>query len=118
MTYIGRNQDGVGFCADSARVQWAVVEDIDTLNLSKQLETLQTSRLLDITGNFTSLSSCTIELRGCGSMCGGHAGGRGESTESYSGLRPDGRARRNGRNTHSGFEHRLNKVGGHGVGQR
>lgn len=44
--HIRRNLNGVGKRSKTARVEWDHVEDVDTLHAPKELETLDTSRLL------------------------------------------------------------------------
>lgn len=39
------------------RIQWLHIEDIDTLGLSQQLKTLQTSRLVEIVGDSSDLTA-------------------------------------------------------------
>ena len=42
---------------DAASIQWPHVEDVNTLHLSQNFETLQTGGLLDIGGNGTGLGT-------------------------------------------------------------
>lgn len=79
LNVIGEDFDWVGLSSNSARVERAVVEDLDTLELTEELETLKTGGLLDVGGDLAGLSSLTIELGGRGTR--GHALGGGESAD-------------------------------------
>jgi hypothetical protein len=46
---------GVASRTETAGVQWPHVEDVDTLHLSENFETLKTGRMLGIRGNGTGL---------------------------------------------------------------
>jgi hypothetical protein len=48
---------------ETAGVQWPHVEDIDTLHLSENFETLKTGRLLGIGGNGTGLRTRGQKVR-------------------------------------------------------
>lgn len=54
--------DGVLHCAQAAGVEGTHVEDVDTIHLAENLETLQTSSLLEVRGDGTGLSPGAEEV--------------------------------------------------------
>lgn len=112
-TNICEDFDWVLLSSNSGRVQWLVVENRDTLELSEQLKALETSSLLNVGGNSAGLSSSTEELGS--SRTGVGALGGGKRAQSGGGL--DGGAaggeQRPGDGSDGCFEHcgrRRNRV--------
>lgn len=90
-TYEALDLDGVLGGTEVGHLERLHVEDIDTLELSEQLETLKTGGLLLVGGDLTILGTLTLD-----------DGGTGSESESGGGEKTRGRGDRGGGNTQSG----------------
>lgn len=66
----GSDDDGLGHRAKAAGVERAHIEDIDTLHLTENLQTLQTGGLLEIGRDGTGLGTGTEEVVLSADLCG------------------------------------------------
>ena len=98
-----RDQDGVSFCANAARVEGRLVEDVYALELSEDLETLQTGGLLLVGRDLTGLRTWTVNLGENGVTVVVAGDGRGSKRAKSSAL--VGRARSRASNANSSGEH-------------
>lgn len=83
-THQGSNNNGISLGSNTARIQRLLLEDIDALYLSKELETLETSGLVIGGRDFTGLDTGTKERRGFRAVVGLDEGGSGEGARSGS----------------------------------
>jgi len=67
ITYEALDLDRVVSGSEVGHLEWFHVEDIDTLELSEELESLKTSSLLLVGGHFTILGTRSLNDRGTGS---------------------------------------------------
>ena len=80
ITHERGDADRVLLRANAARVERAVVEDLDALQVTEELETLETGRLFPVAGDLAGLASGAVEL-GRFVAVGGDAGGGGERAD-------------------------------------
>lgn len=105
----GEDLDGVSQGTNARRVQRLEVENVDTLNGTEDLKTLETSSLVLVGGDFTGLRALTEDLWG-GRVVGAARHGSRESTHSSCAGGPKGSASSERGGAEGGGEHGFGRL--------